>query len=117
MSRSFFQRLECTKRPGAAIFADLSKAFDRVLRPVVLGNPHTTINELEAEMIRCGVPDDIIRRASAYVQESGGVLHVAELHPAVLALLRDLHRGTWFAVPDNGGYIHTRLGSRQGCTC
>ena len=115
VSRLFFQRLKDRKQPGAGIFADLSKAFDKVLRAVVLGNTHDTIEELADDFRAFGIAEDVARYTADYVRDTGCVLRSAELHPAVLALLRDLHDGTWFQCPNGGGFITTRMGSRQGC--
>ena len=37
LSRSFLQWCKTNKRPAAALFIDLSKAFDSIIREVVLG--------------------------------------------------------------------------------
>ena len=118
-SKLFARRAAAHKRPCALVFADLVKAFDRVLRAVVMGDSSidgegSSGDRVRERWIEAGVPADVVNDAIAYVQTTGGVLSEAELHPGVLHLLRDLHDGTWFQL-DGGYLIETNLGSRQGC--
>ena len=118
-NKLFARRAAAHKRPCALVFADLVKAFDRVLRAVVMGDSSIDGEGSSGERVRerwieAGVPADVVNDAIAYVQTTGGVLSEAELHPGVLRLLRDLHDGTWFQL-DGGYLIETNLGSRQGC--
>ena len=118
-SRLFARRAAAHKRPCALVFADLVKAFDRVLRAVVKGdssinNGNSSGKQVREQWNEAGVLDTLANDAIAYVQKTGGVLSEADLHPGVLHLLRDPHDGTWFQL--EGGYlIETNLGSRQGC--
>ena len=98
-SKLFTRRAAAHKRPCALVFADLVKAFDRVLRAVVMGDSSIDCEGSSGERVRerwieAGVPADVVNDAIAYVQTTGGVLSEAELHPGVLHLLRDLHDGT-----------------------
>ena len=118
-SRQFARRAAAHKRPCALIFADLVKAFDRVLRAVVMGDSSINDDPASGGHVRerwseSGVPDKVVNDAIAYVRKTGGVLSEAALHPGVLHMLRDLHDGTWFRL-DGGHLIETSLGSRQGC--
>ena len=118
-SKLFARRAAAHKRPCALVFADLVKAFDRVLRAVVMGDSSINSEGSSGERVRerwiqAGVPAVVVNDAIAYVQTTGGVLNEADLHPGVLHLLRDLHDGTWFQL-DGGHLIETNLGSRQGC--
>ena len=118
-SKLFARRAAAHKRPCALVFADLVKAFDRVLRAVVMGDSSINSEASSGKRVRerwneAGVPANVVNDAIAYVQMTGGVLSEADLHPGVLHLLRDLHDGTWFQL-DGGYLIETNLGSRQGC--
>ena len=118
-SRHFARRAAAHKRPCALIFADLVKAFDRVLRAVVMGDCSINDDAASGGHVRerwneSGVPDKVVDDAIAYVRKTGGVLSEAALHPGVFHMLRDLHDGTWFRL-DGGYLIETSLGSRQGC--
>ena len=118
-SRQFARRAAAHKRPCALVFADLVKAFDRVLRAVVIGDVFINCDVSSGKSVRerwseAGVPANVVDEAIAYVRMTGGVLSEANLHPGVLHLLRDLHDGTWFQL-DGGYLIETNLGSRQGC--
>ena len=118
-SKLLARRAAAHKRPCALVFADLVKAFDRVLGAVVMGD--SSINSegssgtrVRERWIEAGVPADVVNDAIAYVPTTGGVLSEAELHPGVLHHLRDLHDGTWFQLV-GGFFVETNLGSRQGC--
>ena len=117
-SKLFARRPAAHKRPCALVFADLVKAFDRVLRAVVMGdssfNSEGSSGVVRERWIEAGVSADVVNDAIAPVQTTGGVLSEAELHSGVLHLLRHLHDGTWFQL-DGGYLIETNLGSRQGC--
>ena len=118
-SRQLARRAAAHKMPCSLIFADLVKAFDRVLRAVVMGDSSINHDPASGGHVRerwseSGVPDKIVHDAIAYVRKTGGVLSEAALHPGVLHMLRDLHDGTWFRL-DGGYLIETSLGSRQCC--
>ena len=107
-SKLFARRASAHKRPCALVFADLVKAFDRVLRAVVMGDSSINNEDSSGKRVRerwneTGVPADVVNDAIAY-----------DLHPGVLHLLRDLHDGTWFQL-DGGYLIETNRRSRQGC--
>ena len=117
-SRLFARRAAACKRPCALVFADLVKAFDRVLRAVVMGDCSINSEDSSGKQAlerwnEAGVPTEVVNDAIAYVQTTGGVLSEADLHPGVLHLLRDLHDGTWFQM-DGGYLIETNLGSPSG---
>ena len=119
-SRQFARRAAAHKRPCALIFADLVKAFDRVLRAVVMGDGSINDDSASGGHVRgrwseSRVLDKIVDDAIAFVRKTGGVLSEAALHPGVLHMLRDLHDGAWFRL-DGGYLIETSLGTRQGCT-
>ena len=105
-SRHFARRAAAHKRPCALIFADLVKAFDRVLRAVVMGESSINDDPASGGHVRerwseSGVSDKVVDDAIAYVR---GVLSEAALHPGVLHMLRDLRDGPWFRL--DGGYLH-----------
>ena len=118
-SRQFARKAAAHKRPCALIFADLVKAFDRVLRAVVMGGRSINSDPASGDHVRerwseSVVPGKVINDANAYVRKTGGVLSEAALHPGVLHLLRDLHDGTWFVWMVVTS-LKQSLGSRQGC--
>ena len=103
------------KRPCALIFPYLVKAFDRVLRAVVMGDSSISSDPASGDQVRerwreSGVPYTVVNDAITYVRKTGGVLGEAALHPGLLHLLRDLHDRTWFQL-DAGYVIETSLGS------
>ena len=118
-SRQFARRAAAHKRPCALIFADLVKAFDRVLRAVVMGDSSINDDPASGGHVRerwseSGVPDKVVDDAIASVRKTGGVVSEAVLHLGVLHMLHDLHDGSWFRL-DGGHLIVTSLGSGQGC--
>ena len=112
-SKLFARRAPAHKRPCALVFADLVKAFDRVLRAVVMDDSSINSEASSGKRVRerwneAGVPANVVNDAITYVQTTGGVFNEADLHPGVLHLLRDLHDGTWFHW-DGGYLIETNL--------
>ena len=82
-SKLFARRAVAHKRPCALVFADLVKAFDRVLRAVVMGDSSINSEDSSGKRVRerwneAGVPADVVNDAIAYVQTTGGVLSEAE---------------------------------------
>ena len=80
------QRAAAHKRPCALIFADLVKAFDRVLRAVVMGDSSINDDPASGGHVRerwseSGVPDKVVDDAIAYVRKTGGVLSEAASPP------------------------------------
>ena len=81
-SRQFARRASAHKRPCALIFADTVKAFDRVLRAVVMGDSSINGDPASGGHVRerwseSGVPDKVVNDAIAYVRKTGGVLSEA----------------------------------------
>ena len=89
-SRQFARRAAAHKRPCALIFADLVKAFDRVLRAVVMGDSSINSDPASGDLVRERWSESGI----ACVRKTGGGVSEAALHPGVLHLLRVLHDGT-----------------------
>ena len=75
-SRQFARRAAAHKRPCAPIFADLVKAFDRVLRAVVMGDSSINDDPASGGHVRerwseSGVPDKVVDDAIACVRKTG----------------------------------------------
>ena len=71
-SKLFACRAKAHKQPCALIFADLVKAFDRVLRGVVLGDSSVGSGPADGDQAgkrwqECGAPDSVVSDALAYM--------------------------------------------------
>ena len=73
------KRAAAHKRPCALIFADLVKAFDRVLRAKIMGDSGWISSDpASGDQVRerwreSGVPNTVLNGAITYVRKSGGV--------------------------------------------
>ena len=112
--RTLIDRAELTGSSIAILYVDLTKAFDKVLREIVLGwgdggkqETYQTLLELGyAEKHAQDLVDDI---------ERASVLEECEVPKLDVDLLRSLHTGSWFKVGEAEGYLHVKCGGRQGC--
>ena len=75
-SSLFARRAAAHKRPCALVFADLVKAFDRVLRAVVMGDSSINSEVSSGKSVRerwseAGVPANVVDEAIVYVRMTG----------------------------------------------
>ena len=97
------------------LFLDLSKAFDKVVREMVMKiiddeqRSYQAIREL-------GLPPETADHIISYLQQQGTIFEQLNIDPVIAKLVAYLHDGTWFVLEQSSGkVIKTRLGSRQGC--
>ena len=100
------------------VFFDLSKAFDKIVRELVVGWPNhlpasrdVRVNYLTSMGVSC-------RAASHnhdYLKENGCLLEQWGVEEPCIVLLRTLHVGSWFSVGQLTSAVKYVLGGRQGC--
>jgi len=107
------QRIQATrKRCSGFIFLDLTEAYYRVLRPLVLGNTWT--DELIAKMAdRLGLGDDALHDLRRHLCDPHS-LDRAGLPAHHQRYLRALHVDTFFYVDHQTDICRTEIGSRPG---
>ena len=96
------------------LFVDLVKAFDRVLREIVLGWPQSGASDGVQYLIDMGFNSD---QAADLAREiaNGTVLDEMRVHPHVKMLLASMHTGSWFQVAGSNELLVVGKGGRQGC--
>ena len=99
----------------AIIFIDLTKAFDFVLREIVIGWAHTTSNDRVDDLCSLGLTPEQAQVIMKEINEDGSVLEQMHVHPLIRNLVASLHTGTWFTHSGSEDVLHVRRGGRQGC--
>lgn len=98
------------------LFLDLVKAFDRVVRELVLGWPsHVLPSDRLQYLIGLGVPPAAAEHIKTFIDEHGAAFDQWGVDKLVATLLRDLHEGAWFQYGDLESVVRTAKGGRQGC--
>lgn len=112
LGRAFIRAKKRQGHSVAMLFVDLTEAFYRILRPLVLGGPVT--DELIMHVgNRLGLSDDLLGDLYQHLSEPAAV-HAAGLPGHVQNALRAIHTDTHFRVLGQGDVCRTRLGSRPG---
>ena len=97
------------------LFLDLVKAYDRVVRELVLGWPKN-MKCAGVEYLRTlGVGETATQWIADFVDRTGGLLKIWGVDPKVRRLISSMHEGSWFRYGDLDTIIKTALGGRQGC--
>ena len=96
------------------LFVDLSKAFDYLIRELVLGWPaHIGPAERRRYLAKVGVPEEQVDAMLNLIDGQPSVFEAAGVPQYVRALLLSLHTGAWFQIGSTR--VVTRRGGRQGC--
>ena len=97
----------------AVLFIDLVKAFDRVLREIVIGWAQTGAEDGVRYLIDLGFSSDHAGELAREIA-AGAVLDEVRVHPHVKLLLASMHTGSWFRVAGSSDLFVARKGGRQG---
>ncbi|CAK0897979.1 unnamed protein product [Prorocentrum cordatum] len=97
------------------LFLDLVKAFDRVVRQLVVGWGEVPAGERLAYLRSLGVAESAAAWIIEYLEERGPLLEQWQVPKTSAMLLRTLHEGAWFRVSGGGRRFESRTGGRQGC--
>ena len=92
------------------LFVDLVKAFDRILREVVLDWSQLPEQRSTEYLQELG-----FSHKQSIVLEAGSVLQDIFVYPHVRELLASMHTGSWFRVAGSNEFIVSSKGGRQGC--
>ena len=111
-ARAHLRHLAAQHRSAALLFLDLTEAFYRVIRPLVLsGNlDDATIGAIAQ---RIGLPSDAIHDFHHHLQDPSAIAQ-AGLPPHLRRALSMLHDHTHFQVAGQTDCVHTTIGSRPG---
>ena len=97
----------------AVLFVDLFKAFDKVLREIVLGWPQNG-NQGAEYLEKLSVDREHARKLAAEINQST-VLEEAGVPELARELLTSMHTGSWFQVGTSNDLLNVARGGRQGC--
>ena len=100
------------------LFVDLVKAFDKVLRELVMGFPHGVPLSNDAKiayLVSIGLSRDEALWMVDYINEHGSAFDQWEVDKKVTALICGLHSKAWASYGESTSYIVTSTGGRQGC--
>lgn len=112
--RSFLDTCAAKATSHFVLFIDLVKAFDRIIREIVLGWPGD-VDDPSAYLASLGLDAEQREWLAGYVARHGCLLEQWGVDAKVIALLRNLHAKSWFSYGDLATAISVRVGGRQGC--
>eukprot|EP00973_Karenia_brevis_P095746 12428939-Karenia_brevis.AAC.1 len=115
MVRSFIDYCDLAKLSYFILFLDLIKAFDRVIRELVLGWPEDVPEDHVAYLQSLGVSQSAAEYLADFIDKRGPLFTQWGIDPLVAQLISDLHQGTWFRYGNLRTAIATAKGGRQGC--
>ena len=101
-----------SKTPAAIIFLDLSAAFDRVLRQLIVGVVHTT-DTMEQLLRKAGVAEELANKFGAFFEQRC-ILHQMRADESLARIIHNAHVGVWFRMEATTGVAITSTGSRAG---
>ena len=112
IGRAFLRARKAQGHNVAMLYLDLTEAFYRILRPLVVGG------EIEDELVlyvgaRLGLTEDLLADLHRHLAEPTAV-ECAHLPRHLQLTLRALHQDTHFHVKGQEDSCRTRLGSRPG---
>ena len=95
------------------VFVDLSKAFDKLVREVVLVWPsHVSPDQQRDYLLQAGVGESEVDAMLLTINEKCSALEEANVPPHVRAMLLSLHSGAW------SPHLRDRVREcHEGCPC
>ena len=100
------------------LFVDLSKAYDRILREIVMGYPQHVPNQPDTQLkylMKLGLEENVAKFIYEYIAEFGDAFFQWSLDRKVASLINALHSKCWFQYDGCSDYAVTLTGGRQGC--
>ena len=98
-----------------ALFLDLEKAFDKVIRELVFDKPHWCAEPVEKYLQSIGLSAKLSEDIAAHLHQEGCVFDEAGVEPSITRAINVLHSGTWFKYGNRDSVITSTFGGRQGC--
>ena len=97
------------------LFIDLVKAFDRVVRQLVLGWGRIPPADRLPHLLSVGVSEQSAHWLCNYIDARGCVLEQWGVDPKAVELAESLHAGAWLSVGSLDTAVLSLTGGRQGC--
>ena len=98
-----------------SLFVDLVKAFDKVLRELVMGFPQHVRGDRLAYLVTRGLSHTEASWICDYIEKHGTAFEQWGVSPKVSALVNGLHSKAWASYGECDSYIVSTTGGRQGC--
>ena len=100
----------------AVVYVDLVKAFDRLVRELVMGWPEDgkSRDDRVAYLVGLGVAQEVAIEIVDTVEREGCAFAQMGAPDSVTQLARSLHSGAWFVVDASGRYLVARRGGGKG---
>ena len=96
------------------LYLDLVKAYDRILRELVIGFPANLLEDKVGYLVSLGIAEESARWIAEYIEQHGCLMKQWGCDAKSVALLSSLHAGAWFQYGDLPTCIKTFVGGRQG---
>jgi len=115
---SLHERAQLLNWSVFTVFVDLSQAFDRVPRELVLGWPRSVgpgRDEQIAHLTSMGINPHAATHICEYIDLHGPLFHQWGMDQASISMLSTLHDGSWFSIGELQTAVEYGLGGRQGC--
>eukprot|EP00438_Fugacium_kawagutii_P005073 Skav200544 [mRNA] locus=scaffold676:310903:315876:+ [translate_table: standard] len=112
MMRAFLRHCRCRKQAASILFLDLTEAFYRTIREMVMGTCNND-QELAQWAHRMGLPEDALFRLHQALRGDTALEH-ATYSQLQITVIRTLHSSTWFQLDKQADVVHTQVGSRPG---
>ena len=111
---TFIDRCKALQLCTFILYVDLSKAFDKALRELVLGIPLDckVPNEYFASF---GLAPDQVSWVMEFVSVHGPLMKQWGVPDKVVRLVKNLHSMSWLSYGDIDTAVSVRLGGKQGC--
>jgi hypothetical protein len=115
MIRTFMDLCRSLGLSFLIIFIDLSKAFDRAIRELVMGAMKGADLDTRSLFRKLGLTDVQADELADFIDANGPLLTQMGVDAKVVQLIRSLHSFAWFNIDGLESFIVSRSGGRQGC--
>jgi len=113
--RSFIDDCRLLSLSYFILFLDLEKAFDRVIRELLLGLPSGLNADAVTYITNLGLSHDVATSIVHDIISKGQFLEQICVPEHIVKLMTSLHSSSWFSYGTLQSVILTRIGGRQGC--
>jgi len=98
------------------LFVDLEKAFDRIVRELVLGFPQGMIGDRSDYLAGIGLGPEHVQFVCEYISTHKPIFAQWGIDDAVIETIKSLHANSFYAYGTLDSVIMAPRGGRQGCT-